>query len=962
VKTTTHNATPSTLWLWPLLAMTAGLPAAAQQATLEEVIVTSQRRVENLQQVPVAVSAFSAEAIQDADIHDLTDIATHTPGFTFSPFSPGQNILSLRGVSSNDDGAGTDNSVAVFLDEVYIGRVSNVNFEMFDLERIEVLRGPQGTLFGKNTIGGAINVVSAKPTDELVVKMAATPGRFEQLNFQGLVSGPLTDSLKGKIAFSSRKREGWVHNVVLNKDQKDVDNAAVRGQLLWEGDGQEVLLSVDLNRDDVEDMARTPTRSGSFPGVFDPDNRPVVVDPETGEVVLDPETGEPRRRVIGGVVDVYNSYCVGADRSCSANPTDGHAIRESKGASLKWTGEVMGGELVSISAYRESLADWEMDSIGVPGSARLLATSFYRNEFRQRGLSRDDETEFPEESERRHAESLNETPVEKLKYPLLSLPENPTQAQREQAQAQENKVQPMPTEMVPNPIDAEADSLPGGTPLSPGSGGPSLVCRETVIQQSIEDGNLRARVSTRDMRRGRPGPAPTIATLQQAQMDAQTALDADPTNTLLRRERDVAQFNLDSLRRCAEDRLRASAVATERFPDITTTAGLVDDIVDETTQFSQELRYSDELEAYNLNYVAGLYYLREETERTETFRWTTEAAGGSGNNFEEDTYTQENETNSYAVFGHAQWAATERLTFGLGGRFTYETKDFLNVSKTGDGSFNIIARDFTGSISEEWSNFSPKFTADYQWNDEVLLYGSVSRGFKSGGFPAAVSFEEDLVALDPETATSFEIGMKSDLFDNTLRFNPTFFYVDYSDLQFQRFGPPEDDPDAFGRFTTTNAGGASVLGFELEATWVPVENLRIDGAYSYMDSEYDDFVFGGRSRGGQELTRTPKNKYGIVAAYIQDLFNGGSIKYRLDYRHTGDQRGDIASDPTLQPAFDLLDLSLVWTSPKEAWEVSLWSKNVLDEEYISHIYVVGSGDIAVFGDPRTYGLTFRYNM
>jgi len=99
-----------------------------------------------------------------------------------------------------------------------------------------------------------------------------------------------------------------------------------------------------------------------------------------------------------------------------------------------------------------------------------------------------------------------------------------------------------------------------------------------------------------------------------------------------------------------------------------------------------------------------------------------------------------------------------------------------------------------------------------------------------------------------------------------------------------------------------------------------------------------------------------------VGSYVQDLFNGSSLKYRVDYRFTDDQRGDIFSDTTIQPAFNLLDTSLIWTSGSDTWEVSLWAKNLLDEDYVSHIYVVGPGDIAVFGDPRTYGLTFRYNM
>ena len=137
-----------------------------ERGGLEEVIVVAQKRAQSLQEVPIAITALSSKQIENQDIRGLEGLARQVPGLTFAPFSPGQNIVSLRGASSNDDGAGTDNSVAMFVDDIYLGRVSNINPDLFDLERIEVLRGPQGTLYGKNTIGGAINVLTKKPNKE----------------------------------------------------------------------------------------------------------------------------------------------------------------------------------------------------------------------------------------------------------------------------------------------------------------------------------------------------------------------------------------------------------------------------------------------------------------------------------------------------------------------------------------------------------------------------------------------------------------------------------------------------------------------------------------------------------------------------------------------------------------------------------------------------------------------------
>jgi iron complex outermembrane receptor protein len=170
----------------------------------------------------------------------------------------------MRGISSADDGAGMDNSVVMFLDGVYIGRLANINFEMFDLERIEVLRGPQSTLFGRNAIGGAINVTTSKPTEEFSAKAEVAAGNEGHLRYQALVSGPITENLRGKISYSHREHDGYVDNVILNKDQQDEDNDNIRGQLLWSTDNSEWLLTGDYMEDDREDMGRLPIFPGGF--------------------------------------------------------------------------------------------------------------------------------------------------------------------------------------------------------------------------------------------------------------------------------------------------------------------------------------------------------------------------------------------------------------------------------------------------------------------------------------------------------------------------------------------------------------------------------------------------------------------------------------------------------------------------------------------------------------------------
>ena len=316
----------------PLLAAES---SSTDSTTLEEVTVTAQRRSESLQTVPIAITAVTAADMERNGIHELGTLAGQVPGLTFSPYAAGQNIVSLRGVSSNDDGAGTDNSVAVFVDDVYLGRVSNINPEMYDVDRVEVLRGPQGTLYGKNTIGGAINIISSRPnTSNLDIKASADFGNYNRHNFSALITGPITSDWAGKLVVSTREVDGWVNNVVLHTKEKNDNSQSLRGQLLRVGDSSELLLSADYQQLRNEDMARTPlthmTNNLPFNGLA-----------------------------------YYQSLCGTNDPTCATNPSDGYARQFAYGVSAKFTEHVSPtSDLISISAYRRSYNQWSMDALG----------------------------------------------------------------------------------------------------------------------------------------------------------------------------------------------------------------------------------------------------------------------------------------------------------------------------------------------------------------------------------------------------------------------------------------------------------------------------------------------------------------------------------------------------------------------------------------------------------------------
>lgn len=233
------------------LAQTDGSKEGARPAYLEEVIVTAQKREENVQSVPIAISVFSGDTLDKLGIVDLQGISDRTPGFNMGNKDAASSQLSIRGIGSTDDGAAADNSVIVYVDEVPIGRAAGMDLDLFDLERVEVLRGPQGTLFGRNAVGGAVSLVTLKPTEELKIKMEATIGDLHRQDFRGLISGKVTENLFGKLAFSSRSNNGFLDSTIdeipnfsehfpnLSKsladevNAMDVDRSTMRGGLRY---------------------------------------------------------------------------------------------------------------------------------------------------------------------------------------------------------------------------------------------------------------------------------------------------------------------------------------------------------------------------------------------------------------------------------------------------------------------------------------------------------------------------------------------------------------------------------------------------------------------------------------------------------------------------------------------------------------------------------------------------------
>ncbi len=214
-------------------------PTAAGRRSLEEIVVTARYREENLQRIPVAASVVGGELLDRSYTVNTQQLAQLVPPLYYNSANPRNTAYTIRGLGSNTlsisaANDGIEPGVGFYVDQVYHGRPATAAFDFTDIERIEVLRGPQGTLFGKNTTAGAIHVISRLPTFDYESNAEVSVGADDYLQAKGSVSGPLSDKIAGRISAQLTQRDGLVHNVRTGADLNELDNYAVRTQLLLE--------------------------------------------------------------------------------------------------------------------------------------------------------------------------------------------------------------------------------------------------------------------------------------------------------------------------------------------------------------------------------------------------------------------------------------------------------------------------------------------------------------------------------------------------------------------------------------------------------------------------------------------------------------------------------------------------------------------------------------------------------
>lgn len=859
------SATTAMALAMPAFAQDAEVEAEQDTGGLDVIIVTAQKRAESAQDVPIAISVFSGDDLTERAVTNVSQLTSVAPNVNFDngvAFTGSTAVLaaSIRGIGSSDFAFNIDPGVGVYVDGIYLARSVGANQDLLDTGRIEVLKGPQGTLFGRNTIGGAVSIVTRDPADDFRVKGDFTVGRFGLFEARGAVDIPLSDDFTSLITFDVRNSDGYAKRVAFDSPlvanstpftalpsvgydspskEGANDNRSVRGKIHYDGGANfRATLSADYQRS-------TGTAANTLLGVL---NDPAV-------------TGDPNFAFL------YNT-CRGAPAA------------------------VLG-------------------SLGLMNFCSTFGTQYP-------SIRRDEVTDVNIVP---YTPGVN-TGADPSMYELLY-----------------------------------TDQFVTGDPdLTYASGNNFSRLRNWGV-------TLNAELDlTDDML------LKSITGYRNSSWQSGLDIDGSPLNIL--------HTSFDQRQE----------------------------------QFSQEFQLVGSAIEDRLQYVLGLYYFQESGDLLDLVSFAQGAVQIDGPNWFDTT--------NYATFAQLDFEVNDFLSLTIGGRYTHEDKDFEGGQQEvngvfyklvgsaafagtplGDPALSNVCADTSGNIypdavlpgfggatcmqvlgyptdgnsnplrvyapginNKKFNNFSPKFGVQLHPTDDVMVYGSYSAGYKTGGWTTRYTTPQTTVSgFGPEKAKTWEVGIKSTLLDRRLQLNLAAFTTKYTGIQlnYQVGTSP----------TIANVGDARIKGIELEAIAKPVSVLTINSSVGYTDSYYtyldpavqvtsapNSFQLGATV--GGDLPKTPSWKVNISPRLDLPLGDSGAeVSVIADYTYTSSQRNNVEGTLLLnRPSTSVINGSVVLRPSDDRLSFTLGVTNLTNERYVtSGSSIPASGVIAgIYSRPREW--------
>lgn len=921
--------------------------AAEGERQLEEVTVTAERREASIQDTSISITALTADAMEDFGVRNQSDLQNMIPSTTIQIYDS-----AIRGVGRNFRNLGGDPGVATYVNSVYSEDLYTVTIGSFwDIERVEVLRGPQGTLYGRNAIGGAMNFIYKRPTQEFEADFKAIAGNFDTRDLYGAISGPLIkDTLAARLTFSSREHDGYIEEKGFGSEDLDTgDSENVALQLLWTPTDN---FSINL-RSTKTNVDRV--MGGGSGGGGD-----------TGLVITRGEN------IIDGTRD-FDSIVFGFRPvdATQTNPLASDFVMP--GSPILTFNNPATGDQITAQQIRPGVDSPGAD--GMKNMGRGLTTSESSCVFQDKddidgddicaytnGLNRE---EFdPESHQLELSWDINDSVTFKYILGLTDyLYERNIDTDATASTLHDRQF------YVNHEADYESHEFQlfydVGTNLTFTSG---LFFYDSTIQQR---GDFYT--TTNDSQFNDPALDNIIATLRGmgAPLPPESVLPNVPLTFLVGSE----PVGLHTAKEIA----LAEGVTTKGLGDDVVIGPWLGDLGSVEHGPNAPGLGSDTLYDTRTDRESFAFYTQG------VWDITPEIALTVGVRYAEDDLEGEENVGLYTE----TMALLDAFGLDLGtANILRGALDPTTLQPTGAAELWTSGVPISASAYRKLERKDDEVTwrvnLDYHFSPSAMVYGNVTTGYRSGGFNLV--FFSETAQYDPEELIAYEVGYKGGLFDNTLQLNASLYYYDYETIH--TFGT---EPTVVGGESTTTtsvleAPGAEMKGFELEATWLATDQLTLGGNYSFIDSEYtksllivdgadprtpaslfanqDDRL---RDIKGNQLMQVPEQKGVFWAAYEIPLAENGNVELRGAFSWIDEVYfSQFETEFDKAPAYERLDLRATWTSPARRWIVSAFVNNAFDELGIRQISRSSEEDgfyrTAQTTEPRVYGLELSYRM
>jgi len=987
-----------------LLCPTGALAAEAAGRRIEEVIVTAERREASIQDTSISITAFTGQFIENFGIRNQEDLQNFIPATIIMPYD-----ISVRGVGRPMRALGGDPGVATYMNGVYSEDSLTATAATFwDVERIEVLRGPQGTLYGRNAIGGAMNILYKEPTREFEAAVKAIAGNFGTQEYYGVVSGPLTETLSGRMNFSYRERDGVIENIGQGSDLDSIDTQNIAVQFKWQplenveaniranwmetdrifgganGGGLVVLNEQNRPVRNTTDLVPgfrliSPNQAGLTPfsrGYLDPNQQVFqFTNPFTGAT----DTAQPLRPGVDhygtspGLIAAPN---LNGFQNAAAVLSGRYDVAAGIGSPYSY------GFTTAADAARYN--DCVFGSGNIDGSDVCAATNGQNWEnFDQNGVQFNVAWDVNEKLQLKYIFGFNSLLYERITDDDLtgSLIHDRQFYVNHEADYSSHEFQAF-YDLTDN--------------ISVTSG---IFFYDAKIEQR---GDYYSAVNNARM------------------------FDAYTDNTAL------SEAGAAAIGNPALEGISASSLAFGAGEAARVAAG---DFA--AVDLYSAKRMCQQLGAPSCarNYAVG----NTPNNNLQTSRWYGDNGSnprlnvrrGPNSSATDLLYATKTERDAFAAYTQAVWDINEKFSLTLGIRYAedevkaeenlwrYSETGALNavgnpgflalyggvravnivnggliaVPATEENPYGHIVTErvtnngipFALSVYRPFERSDEKFTGrinlDWNINDSAMMYFSATSGYRSGGY--SLVYFSQTPTYDPEELIAYEIGYKTQWLNNTLQLNGSFYLYDYETIH--TFATEVSE---IGGTSTSvlEAPGAEILGIEAEVIWLATDALTLGGNFSYTPSEYTESLLMANPSNfaappslypnfeaitqdikGNQLLQVPEGKVAAWASYRFALRGGSSLELFGNWSWTDDVYfSPFESEDAMAKAYSRLDARATWTSPGQQWILTGFVNNVFDELGVLHIAEGGEGVFfrvpSATTVPRAYGVEVTYQL